>query len=48
MSTGIIITIAGAGTASYSGDGGEATSAELNWPTGVALDTSGSLVMLLI
>ena len=39
--TGFISTIAGAGTASYSGDNGAATSATLNWPTGVVLDTSG-------
>ncbi len=42
-STGIIITIAGnGGTGSYSGDGGAATSATLNYPTGVALDISGT------
>ena len=39
--TGFISTIAGIGTDSYSGDGGAATSAALNWPTGVVLDTSG-------
>jgi hypothetical protein len=42
-STGIISTIAGTGTASYSGDGGLATSAALNKPIGVALDASGIL-----
>ena len=42
VSTGIITTIAGTGTSSYSGDGGAATSATLYYPTGVALDTSGS------
>ncbi len=41
ISTGIISTIAGTGTASFSGDGGEATSAALNTPYGVALDSSG-------
>ena len=40
-STGIITTIAGTGSASFSGDGGDATSATLNNPVGVALDTSG-------
>ncbi len=41
VSTGIISTIAGTGTASYSGDGGAATSATINSPYGVALDSSG-------
>ncbi len=41
-STGIITTIAGTGTGSYSGDGGQATSATLHGPTGVALDSSGT------
>ena len=42
VSTGIITTIAGSSTSgSYSGDGGDATSATLNYPTGVAVDTSG-------
>ena len=43
-STGIITTIAGTGTASYSGDGGAATSATLNGPWGVALDASGRIL----
>jgi uncharacterized protein (TIGR03437 family) len=41
--SGIITTVAGSGTASFSGDGGPATSALLNNPTGVAVDTSGNL-----
>ena len=41
VSTGIITTIAGTGTGSYSGDGGAATSAALYYPGGVALDSSG-------
>ena len=41
VSTGIITTIAGTGTASYSGDNGAATSAALNYPWGIALDASG-------
>ena len=39
----IIFTIDGTGTASYSGDGGFATSATLNQPTGIALDISGNI-----
>jgi prepilin-type N-terminal cleavage/methylation domain-containing protein len=42
-STGIITTIAGNGTAGYSGDGGPATSAKLHSPTGSAVDSSGNL-----
>jgi len=43
VSTGIIKTIAGKGSASpsFSGDNGQATSAALSAPYGVALDTSG-------
>ncbi len=40
---GIITTVAGNGTNGYSGDGGAATSAKLNQPYGVALDSSGDL-----
>lgn len=43
-STGIISTYAGVGeTAGFSGDGSPATSAELSYPQGVALDRSGNL-----
>jgi sugar lactone lactonase YvrE len=42
-STGFISTIAGNGTAGYSGDGSAATSAELNGPTGIAFDASGNI-----
>jgi sugar lactone lactonase YvrE len=41
--TGIITTIAGDGYFSYGGDGGEATMAELNYPQGLALDSTGSV-----
>ena len=42
VSTGIITTVAGIGTASYSGDNGAATAAELNSPSGVAVDATGT------
>ena len=41
VSTGIITTIAGTGSTTYSGDGGAATSAALYLPPGVAIDSSG-------
>lgn len=41
--TGIITTYAGKITAGYSGDGGQATAAELNNPVGLALDKAGNL-----
>ena len=40
LSTGIITTYAGTGTAGASGDGGDATSANLNGPHGLVLDSS--------
>jgi hypothetical protein len=40
---GIITTVAGNGTPGYSGDGGAAVKAQLNTPTGVAVDQSGIL-----
>ena len=41
--TGLITTVAGTGTATWSGDGGPATSATLNFPVGLAFDTPGNL-----
>ena len=42
VSTGIISTIAGTGSNSFSGDEGDATSATLWSPYGIALDASGT------
>jgi sugar lactone lactonase YvrE len=44
--TGVIATVAGNGTAGYSGDGGAATSAELHTPNGVAVDAAGNLFIV--
>jgi sugar lactone lactonase YvrE len=41
--TGIITTFAGAGSTSFSGDGGLAVMAELNSPQSLAIDSSGTL-----
>jgi cysteine-rich repeat protein len=40
---GIITTVAGSGTGGFSGDGGPATSAQLNFPFSVAVDGLGNL-----
>jgi hypothetical protein len=42
---GDIYTIAGDGTEGYSGDGGPATSAELSYPSGVALDAEDNVLI---
>ena len=45
MTAGDIYTVAGNGTSGYSGDGGPATKAELNFPDGVAIDPDGNLAI---
>ena len=42
-STGIITTIAGTGTAGYSGDGEMATAATINSPSAISFDSSGNI-----
>src|SRR5262249_2370058 len=43
QATGAMITIAGTGSTGYSGDGGPATSAMLNYPFAGAVDGSGNV-----
>jgi len=43
MSTGIISTIAGTGTAGYNGDGIAATAAQINGPCGIIFDNAGNI-----
>ena len=42
---GIITTVAGSGTGSYSGDFGTATNASLNQPSGLGFDNAGNLMV---
>ncbi len=42
---GNISTVAGNGTASFGGDNGPAISAQLNTPSGIAVDVSGNLII---
>ena len=46
MSSRIIITVAGSFNNGFCGDGGQATSAELSEPNGVALDSAGKNAVL--
>ena len=43
VSNGVITTVAGNGVRGFSGDNGPATSAQLFWPEGVAVDSAGNL-----
>jgi sugar lactone lactonase YvrE len=43
VTSGIVSTVAGNGIIGYYGDGGPATSAELNAPIGVSLNTAGNI-----
>ena len=43
VTAGTITTVAGSATCGYTGDGGSATSATLNFPQGVAVDGSGNI-----
>lgn len=43
MSTGLISTVAGNGTAGYNGDGIMATNAQLKYPGGICFDSKGNL-----
>ena len=45
MKTGAISTVAGTGTAGFSGDGGPATSAQLRQPHSIVFDRSGALLI---
>ena len=42
-SAGVIASVAGTGESGFSGDGGPATAARLNYPIGVAVDGAGNL-----
>jgi uncharacterized protein (TIGR03437 family) len=46
VSAGVITTIAGTGVAGFSGDGGPAVNAQLNYPKDVALDAAGDVFIV--
>jgi DNA-binding beta-propeller fold protein YncE len=43
VSNGVITTVAGNGTPGFSGDNGPATTAQLFYPDGVAVDAAGNV-----
>lgn len=45
LATGIIVTVAGTGTAGLEGDGGAATAATIAYPSAVAVDDDGTLFL---
>ena len=45
MTAGYLYSLAGSGTYGYSGDGGAATSAQFDGPEGLAVDSSGDLIV---
>jgi DNA-binding beta-propeller fold protein YncE len=45
MTAGDIYTVAGNGANRFSGDGGSATKAGLEWPSSVAVHAAGNLVI---
>jgi streptogramin lyase len=46
LATGVITTVAGTGSAGFSGDGGPATAAQLNEPRNIAFDALGRLYIV--
>jgi hypothetical protein len=46
LATGVITTVAGTGTSGFTGDGGPATSGQLDGPTAVVVDSEGDLVLI--
>lgn len=43
LTSGVVNTIAGTGAGGFSGDGGPAFTAQLSWPSGLAIDGAGAL-----
>jgi len=43
VSNGVITTVAGNGTPGFSGDNGPAATAQLYWPSGLAVDSAGKI-----